>query len=120
MRHKEEEHLNERVGFHAFLKEVSHRTGKPMTEIDPIVRAVFDAIKHNIYNKNWVSVPQFGTFYPYTTKSRMLRLLGGEAVWDKSHLVPKLSWSLKFKRQIRKVSIDDSKDNVEDRAPDSE
>lgn len=121
MRYKELPHLNDRVGFHAFIREVSHRTGKTIIQCDPIVRAVFDTIKHNIYNNNWVSIPHFGTYYTYPTKGRLINLVSGEKLWSESHLIPKMSWSGKFKTQIRKVVIDERKDiQMEDSVRNSE
>ena len=42
-------------------------------------------------------------------------MITGEKLWSEPHLIPKISWSKKFKRQVRTADINERKIPMEDR-----
>ena len=94
------------TNFKELIAEVSHRTGRPVTEVEPIVRSLFDALKSNLFLQSEVNIPHFAIFFPQFTRAKLWTLPDGTTIWREKSIRPSVKWSEPFVKTMKDKRLD--------------
>jgi nucleoid DNA-binding protein len=111
----ENRRIAKQLPFDYLITEVAHRTGITKYKADEIIRVTFAAIKDLLFNRCIIDIPRFGSFYLILAKSGLFHLPNGEKIWKGNRLQGRFKFTLKFKKELEGIKVEDIKENdVED------
>lgn len=94
----------EQTSFKELVRDIAYRSDISLKDANVAVRATFDAIKYQLYERKCVRIPGFGIITVKEIKPGLYHLPNQQVVWTEGYLKPSIRFNSHFRAQLKDLS----------------